>query len=432
MVLEKKNLAKKSLLAILLTALSLQVSALTLQDVIRDTLANNPDIQVKRQEMLSREHRVREAKGDYLPKLDFEAGVGREWTNSPSTGNNDVTLTREEMALKLRQLVYDGSAVNSEVDRQKARYKVSIFETLETQERIALRTAQRYIDVLRHAELLKVLKDALDEHQKIYDQTASRRDAGVGSRADVDQIAVRLSLATNNFIAGKNNFLNALSQFQGYVGYIPDATEMETIVGLEEGLPLSLEESLEIAFDKHPTIKKGLAGIEEAEAQHDASKSKHHPTVHLEGQRTWNEDIDGTVGENEDWVLALRLRYNIYNGGKHVAGSKRTADLIQKAKDEHRGAVWETEEGMRLSWYAYEATKQQLEHLQVHVESIEATKAAYQKQYQVGRRTLLDLLNTESELVRAKRTFLNTQYDQMYSQIRVLNSSGQLTEALGL
>ena len=409
---------------------TVSVNALTLQDAIEDMLANNPDVQSARQEMLAREHEIRGAKAAYLPTLNAEAGVGREWTRSRSTGFTGTTLTREEAALRLRQVVFDGNATGAEVDRQKARFKSALFTAIDTQENAALRASQAYINVLREAELLSLLKQSLDEHQAIYDQTSLRSEAGVGNRADVDQISVRLSLATSNFIAGKNNFLDALSQFQGLVGYIPDASEMEVPGGFV--LPASLDESLTIAFEEHPTIKSATADIEAAEAQHAASKSKRLPTINLEGDRTWNEDIDGLEGENEDWVIALRLRYNLYNGGKDSARRKQTAELLTQAKDVFRGAQWETEEGMRLSWYAYEATLQQLEHLAVHVESVTATKEAYVKQFNLGKRTLLDLLNTEGELIRAKQTYANTKYDQLYSQIRVLNSSGQLTKGLGL
>ncbi len=415
--------------AMLLSASS--ASALTIQDVIKDMLANNPDVQAARQEMLSRQHEIRGAKAGYLPKLDAEAGVGREWTRSPSTGNVGVTLTREEAALRLRQTVYDGNATGSEVDRQKARFKSALYSAIDTQENAALRGAQAYLNVLRAAESLALLKNSLDEHQKIYDQTSLRSEAGVGSVADVDQISARLSLATSNFISGKNNFLDALSQFQGLVGYIPDASQMETPSDIEN-LPVSLDESLSIAFAEHPTIKSAQADIEAAEAQHAASKSKNHPTLTIEGDRTWNEDIDGVVGENEDWVVALRLRYNIYNGGADKARRNQTADLLTQAKEVHRGAQWETEEGMRLSWYAYEATAQQLGQLEVYVKSAEDTKEAYRKQYDIGRRTLLDLLDSESELIRAKQVFIDTKFDQLYSQIRVLNSSGQLTKGLGI
>lgn len=407
--------------------------ALTLQQAIADMLRDNPDVQEARQEILAREHEIRGAKAEYLPTLDAEAGVGREWTDSPATrtaNGSAVTLTREEAALRLRQVVYDGFSAANEVDRQKARYKSAIFNAIDIQENAALRASQAYINVLRNAELLALLKQSLDQHQNIFDQMSLRSERGVSSKADVDQIEVRLSLATSDFIAGKNNFLDSLSQFQGLVGYIPDASEME-VPGIDS-LPVSLDESLKIAFDLHPTIKSAQADIEAAEAQYAAAKSSYHPTLHIEGDRTWNEDIDGVVGENEDWVIALRLRYNIYNGGRDVARRKQTAELLQQAKEIHRGAQWETEEGMRLSWYAYEATLQQLEHLEVHVNSVTSTKEAYVQQFNIGKRTLLDLLDTEREFIRAKQTYANTKYDHLYSQIRVLNSSGQLTKTLGV
>ena len=402
---------------------SVPLNALTLQDVIKDTLQNNPDIQVARQEMLAREHEVRGAKAGYLPTLDAELGVGREWTRSPATANAGVTLTRQEQALRLRQSVYDGNATGSEVSRQKARYKSALFSAIDTQENVALKAAQAYINVLRHAELLKLLKQSLDEHQVILDQVSLRSGAGVVAQVDVDQISVRLSLATSNYIAGRNNFLDALAQFQGQVGYIPDAAQMEVPLGIK--LPSTLEQSLKTALVEHPVLKSSLADIEAAESQYAASKSSRHPKLTLEGDRTWNEDIDGVVGENEDWVIALRLRYNLYNGGRDSARRKQTAELLTQAKDIHRNAQWETEEGMRLSWYAYESTNQQLVHLSKHVASVEATKKAYVQQYDVGRRTLLDLLNTESELIGAKEIYANAKYDQIYSQTRVLNSSGQ-------
>jgi adhesin transport system outer membrane protein len=123
-------------------------------------------------------------------------------------------------------------------------------------------------------------------------------------------------------------------------------------------LPSTLEQSLDTALAEHPVLKASLADIEAAEAQYAASKSSYHPKLTLEGDRTWNEDIDGISGKNEDWVIALRLKYNLYNGGKDSARRKQSAELMTKAKDILRGSQWETEEGMRLFWYAYEATQQ--------------------------------------------------------------------------
>ncbi len=134
--------AAKVLVAAGLFSAVIPANALTIQEAIKDMLANSPDVQAARQEMLAREHEVRGAKAGYLPTLDAEAGVGREWTRSRSTGFTGTTLTREEAALRLRQTVYDGSATANEVARQKARYKSAIYTAIDTQENTALRAAQ--------------------------------------------------------------------------------------------------------------------------------------------------------------------------------------------------------------------------------------------------------------------------------------------------
>ena len=118
------------LLVVSIGVLPITANALTLQDAIKDMLENNPDVQAARQEMLAREHEIRGAKAGYLPTLDAELGIGREWTQAPSTNNSGVTLTREEAALRLRQVIYDGNAVGAEVDRQKARFKSALFSAI--------------------------------------------------------------------------------------------------------------------------------------------------------------------------------------------------------------------------------------------------------------------------------------------------------------
>ncbi len=409
---------------------AIPASALTLQEVVAHTLKTNPEALASRNQVLAREKEIRLAQGGYLPTLDAELGVGREWTKSPATGGDEVELTRTEAALRLRQMLYDGSATSSEVDRQKARYNSALYDSQDTDETVALSVAEVYIEVLRQSELLQLLKSSLDEHQNIYDQMSLRAKAGVGSRSDLDQISARLSLAKSNTIAGENNLQDAVSAFYGVVGYLPEYSTLEK----PEGVPISasVQEALAKAFNNNPQLKSANADIDAAKAQYQASKSQFHPTLAIEGDRTWNEDIDGVEGKNEDWVIALRLRYNLYNGGSDNARKKQSAYLIEEAKEVRNRTKRQVEEGMRLSWHAYENTRKQVNFLSDYANSVIATREAYRKQFNIGKRSLLDLLNTENELLEAKSNYLNAQYDQLYSLYRVAQAEGELVKALGI
>ena len=152
----------------------------------------------------------------------------------------------------------------------------------------------------------------------------------------------------------------------------------------------------------------------------------------LEGERTINEDIDGVEGTNEDWVIALRLRYNLYRGGADVARKNQTAELIGEAQQIRATTKRQVEEGLRLSWSAYTFTSQQIEFLTTYVNSVVATREAYQKQFNIGRRSLLDLLNTENEVLDAKSNYLNADYDRLLARYRVVQAEGSLTNKLGI
>lgn len=126
----------------------------------------------------------------------------------------------------------------------------------------------------------------------------------------------------------------------------------------------------------------------------------------------------------------LRLRYNLFNGGSDSDLSERAAYQLNKAKDLRDNSYRQVEESLRLSWSALDLTLQQKNFLADHVDSASATVIAYEKQYRIGQRTLLDLLNTENELFEARKDYLDAHYSEQYAKYRVMNATGNLLNAL--
>ena len=84
---------------------------------------------------------------------------------------------------------------------------------------------------------------------------------------------------------------------------------------------------------------------------------------------------------------------------------------------------------------AYNDTRkltEQLTYLDQHQLSIEKARDAYRKQFDIGQRSLLDLLDTENELFQAKRSYVNAEYDLMSAYARTHAGMGALYSALGL
>ncbi|MFL0802013.1 MAG: TolC family outer membrane protein [Agarilytica sp.] len=416
--------------ALLLSGMGIVAQAFTLSETVEQTLQTNPQMSSVKHELQSRRQEVKQARAGYLPKVNLSAGIGEERRTAPATGNGEAEFDREELSLQAEQLIFDGLGTNAEIQRQKARVESLSYIAETTAQDIALRTSEVYLNVIRHTELLDLTRNTLWEHQNIYDQMALRSKTGVGSKADLDQIAARLALANANMVVAQNNLADAQANFLRVAGFYPNLENMSKPEGLT-GFPESLAAAVALAEENHPTLHSASSDYKAARAQHKAAGSSYWPTLKLEAEKRWDENV-GVEGEDEDLVVALRLRYNLFNGGADKARRKQTAKLIEQSKDIRNNARRQVVESMNLSWNAYEALNAQMKFLKLHVEAAAATKAAYTKQFNIGRRTLLDLLNTETEVVESKRALINAQYDQLYAGYRIFNASGLLLSALSI
>lgn len=400
-----------------------------LGEAVHEALAGNPDVAEARNRWLARRAEVRQAEGGYYPTVDLNAGIGYEHTDSPGTraaGNHNNDLTRRELGLNLRQMLYDGSGTDSEVSRQQARLDSAAAQLVAAGQATAMRTAQAYVDLDRYHALYGLTDESLTIHRRIQDQIRLRSEAGVGRRADYDQVNSRVALAEVNRVAAGVNLEDARTTFQRVVGRMPQGA-VEAAAELQaDVLPASLDEALAIARANNPVLDTASADIAAAMAQHEASKQFDVPRVDLEVGGNRNADIDGTEGHVNDFEAMLRLRYNLYRGGSDQARQRVTAHNINEAKDIRDRSMRQLEESVRLAWAAHQATSAQLPLLRQQVESALATRKAYEKQFNIGQRTLLDLLNSENEVLQARQAVVETRADRLLAQYRLLEAMGSL------
>jgi len=405
------------------------VHAQSLNEVVASAVLNNPQVQSVMNARNAVFEEVKQAKGGYLPQIDIGAGVGYEKTkNFPG---DDTELKRTEANLSLNQMLFDGFRTSSEVERQSSRLESTNQRLREIAEETALQTASSYLEILKRESLLEQAKNTLLTHVRIFDQIKRRSDQGVGTLASIQQAEGRLALAEVNVLSAENNLLDAKSAYRRIVGQYPD-TELDDPTIEESWIPASLEQAIDRAYKKHPTLKLAKADVNSALAQYDAARSLMYPTLNLEVDRTWNDNIDGVEGRNEDLTAMIRMRYNIYNGGADKARIRQTRHQINEARNIQSDAARQTLQSLDLSWNAYQILGRQLDFLEQHVSSTERTRDSYLKQFNIGQRSLLDLLDTENEVFSSQNALNEAIYDHMLAQYRLLAGTGELLDVLDM
>jgi adhesin transport system outer membrane protein len=400
----------------------------TLEQAVAITLATNPEIKSIFNEFVSVKKQNDASGGAYLPSIDLDAGIGYEGINPAPNNGPDTDLTRKEATISLTQLIWDGSATLYDMDRTAAEAESVRFQLIADAEDKALEVTQIYLDAVKATEVLALSESNLAVHKKIYKDIKRRAESGIGSTADVSQVEARIAKAHGNLLAAQNNLVDTHTQFRRVVGQEP--------LGLIypradiSKLPLSLNDAIVYAFDNHPVIKISAADVDSAHFQYKQSKGVNYPTFSIEASQTWRDDAGGDEGSSDETLAMLRMRYNLYNGGSDSDRTEAAAYQLNKSKDLRDRAYRQVEEGLRLSWSALDLTLQQKNFLSDHVDSAAETVIAYEKQYRIGQRTLLDLLNTENELFEARKDYLDAHYSEQYAKYRVLNATGSLLNAL--
>ncbi len=396
----------------------------TLESVINKTLQTNPEIQASQSHVHASQQQLEQAKSGYYPTVDFMAGYGREASENISTGFEKDTLTRQELVLEIRQNLFQGYATESETARQSAILKSADHGLSSDKEAVALRVAEAYINVIRHREVLLVAQDFVKSHQVIYKKIEKRSASGVGRKAERVHAAGRLALSRSNLTMARSNLDEVGIAYLAVVGEMPPATMS---LPDKSNVSNSLEEALQYAKQNNPAIASADADVEAAMQGRRVSNSEFYPAIDLVVSGSRNEDIDGVVGDDDDQSIMLQLKYNLYSGGGDTANKQRASHELARAKFIRDNAHRIVEQRIRSAWNELQSRDIQLDSLKQHLDSSIKTRGVYADQYRIGKRTLLDLLDTENELMNARVNYLDAIHDRLIAQYKLQAYMGLLT-----
>ncbi|WP_052260812.1 TolC family outer membrane protein [Photobacterium gaetbulicola] len=398
----------------------------SLEQAVADTLTTNPEIKRAYNAFMSRNQATRSAVGDYLPSVDLETSVGYEDYDNSTNSTGDYEPL--DASISLRQLIWDGSITYHDIQRNKAEAEAQRYQLLADAQDKALRVTEIYLNTLEAQEVLALSQSNYAVHQRIFTDIKKRTDSGIGSTADLAQIEGRLARSRSNLIAAENNLQDKITEFYREVGSNPVNLEKPEVD--QNYIPTSLDNALNQAKDNNPVLFVAKNDIDAANYQYKQAKGNFYPTFSIEASQEWGEDLDGTPGHTDEFKAMLKMEYNLYNGGSDLADSRRAAYQLSQSKDVRDRAYRLLEESTRLAWSGMELALSQTQYLQQHVDASARTVVAYEKQFKIGKRTLLDVLNTENELFEARKAYLGAHYAGILAKYRVLNATGQLLEEM--
>lgn len=413
-------------------------SANSLNAVINKTIQTNPTVLSYKQNRLSLDYVVDQSRADYFPRIKATGSYGPQKSTNSNTisaaqtgADQTVTMPAAAAGISLDQNIFAGFETMGEVLRNKARTNAAAYQLLASIQDVAYDSAEAYIDVLRGNALVELAQKNLAAHANLLNMIKLRTKAGLSNNADYIQAQGRWALARSQLLSEQNNRQDAISRYLRVTGDYPvDLSTPRLILASE--LPKTAKNAVAYAIRNNPVVRSAQADILQAREQHVVANSTNYPRLDLKVNVDRNRNQAGVRGPAYNDSAFLQVSYDLFAGGAQVARQSETVHLLDQSYDIFYNAIRQSRESTKIAWNLYETSRSVLPFLKENRNAAINTVIAYKNQYQLGKRTLFDLLNVQNEVYNSSRQYIDGQFKFLLSEYGLLHSMGSLVQTLGM
>lgn len=417
-----------ALLGSFLPTLSSAETLVSLKDMVEKTVSSNPEVQSRYHRFLDSAYEQDAVRGGLLPKVDIQSSYRKQY--NIDTLPNGTNTPRSATDLVLKQMIFDGFATSNEIKRLGHANRVRYYELQSTMQNTTLEFIRAYIDTLRYRELAQYAKDNYVVHKQLFDRIQERVNAGVARKVDLEQASGRLALAEANLSTELTNLHDVTARIQRLYGELPPET-LEVPTFFNGGVEPTASDALKVAYQQNPDLLSTIEDIQASKNDIKTKEGKYYPRLDLQARKNLDVSNDGRNSTSASDVIELTLNFNLFNGFTDKSLIQQSAQKLNNSEDLRDKACVDTRQLLVIAYNDILQLKEQEKYRILHKTSIENAREAYRKQFDIGQRTLLDLLDTENEYFQAKRTLANTQYDIQTAYARTYAVQGELLNKIG-
>jgi adhesin transport system outer membrane protein len=238
-------------------------------------------------------------------------------------------------------------------------------------------------------------------------------------------------LAESNLTTETANLHDVMARYLRVIGEVPPQA-LGPLPVLHLGLPGSGAAVLDRAVVQSPAISATVESVRAARLTAQVREAAFQPKVEARVRSGFGNNFDGIRDQRRDSSAELVLNWNLYNGGSDSARVRQQVNLISQTEDLRDKTCRDVRQTAAIAFNDTRKLTEQLVLLDRNTIAIEKARDAYRQQFDIGQRSLLDLLNSENELYTARRAYANAEYDRALAFARTHAGMSQLTAQLGI
>lgn len=411
------------LLLVLAATLPLQALGADLLELYAQAKESDPQLRSARAGYEATREGANQARAVLYPDIRFSANTAKNDEEGADYSSNGWTLSLTQALYRRDRFV---SVTLSDLQTNKAQLDLTAAE-----QTLIVRLAERYFDVLAARDNLEFAQAEEKAIRRQLDQTKQRFEVGLIAITDVHEAQARFDLAVAQKIVATNQLANARESLREVTGQHPQ--ELRTLsakVPLVMPDPANVESWGTAALEQNPLVGSARLSSESARADIDRLRSGHYPTLDLIASRNHSDVGGGATGPREADTTSLRLELAIplYQGGlvsSQIRQSEQVYNQALEGLEQQRRAV---ERQTRSAYLGVVASISQVNALEQALVSSKSALQATEAGFEVGTRTIVDVLDAQRELFRAQRDVDRARYDYVLNSLRLKQAAGSLEE----
>ena len=373
--------------------------ALSVEDTIYGVLRNHHNLRgmIENREVLT--HEVRRAQAGFGPRVDVTGQAGGSVLSNSSTRSQNLDSQmwgKVGYSAQLVQPIWDGFATRSRVRTAKSTLESQKYRVFDTATSLSLDAIIAHIDLLRRRKIYELSEDNVTHHKGLVGQAQDRASLGADTAADVTQAQSRLQRAYSSLSEAKAALLVAEETYVRLTG-LPAASRLQP-VSMPPQLFAATQAVMDQAKKSNPKLAAYLQDIRASRGERELADAAFSPTLNLEA----GPNYSNLGGASDRWVYSFDVmgvvRWNIFNSGADVAERRAASARMRQSRQVMYNFMDDLKLDVESTWVNYQAAQEQYNHYSKAIEYNKYTRTAYLEQFQIGKRSILDVLDTESEL----------------------------------
>ena len=415
---------KKILIASLLALISQVSSAEDLLQVLNMALEKDPVLREAAAVRESRKEARPLAMSALLPNISIGGDVNARHTdidNGPSdsyhTGSLGINLLqpiyRRDRFVRLEQADW-------QLELADADYRAK-------EQDLILRVADAYFNVLSAKQGVTFVRADKKAIARQLEQAKQRFEVGLIAITGVHEAQARYDQSVTDEILAQNELDNAWEDLRQILGMVPEKlADLKKQIGLDPPVPAAIDDWSAFGLENNPSVKAASDATQIAQREIEVQKSGHYPTLDLVGGYNRFETSQDRVADVDTGTIGLQLNVPLYSGGGVTAATRQArADLVaaQERLDQARRA---TDKAVRNAYRGVQASISAVRALEAAKVSTKSALDATQAGFEVGTRTLVDVLNSQRDYYRALRDYARARYVYVVNMLRLRQAAGVL------